>query len=61
MAAKDLSLLEKDKKIIKKLEKKKKKIFGGFWSYLVGSLIVIPAILIGFQIIPKYLGYWNTS
>ena len=49
--SKGFKFIRKDKKIIKKLEKKKKKIFGGFWSYLVGSLIVIPAILIGLLLI----------
>ena len=29
-----------------KIKKNKKKFFGGFWTYLIGSLIVFPAILI---------------
>ena len=49
--SKGFKFIKKDKKIIKKPEKKKKKIFGGFWSYLFGSLIVIPAILIGLLLI----------
>tara|TARA_Y100001935_G_C17143710_1_gene426902 strand:+ start:98 stop:775 length:678 start_codon:yes stop_codon:yes gene_type:complete len=29
-----------------KIKKSKKKFFGGFWSYLIGTLIVLPTILI---------------
>ena len=29
-----------------KIKKNKRKFFGGFWTYLIGSLIVFPAILI---------------
>ena len=40
--------LHKESKNIKKIEKnikKKRKFFGGFWTYLIGTIIVIPIII----------------
>ena len=40
--------LHKELKNIKKIEKnikKKRKFFGGFWTYLIGTIIVIPIII----------------
>ena len=40
--------LHKESKSIKKIEKnikKKRKFFGGFWTYLIGTIIVIPIII----------------
>ncbi len=40
-----LKFVKKEQKPTK-IKKNKKKFFGGFWTYLIGSLIVFPAILI---------------
>ena len=40
-----LKFVKKEQKT-PKIKKNKKKFFGGFWTYLIGSLIVFPAILI---------------
>ena len=42
---KGYKFIKKDQKPLK-IKKSKKKFFGGFWSYLIGTLIVLPTILI---------------